>query len=35
VKKMAEKEKEIESLNYEDIEIIGEKMHENAYGEWR
>ncbi len=32
---MPEKENEIESLNYEDIEIIGEKMHENASEEER
>jgi NACalpha-BTF3-like transcription factor len=33
VKKMSEKENEIESLNPEDIEIIDEKMHGNASGE--
>jgi len=33
VKKMSEKENEIESLNLEDIEIIDEKMHGNASGE--
>lgn len=33
VKKMSEKENEIESLNPEDIEIIDQKMHGNASGE--
>jgi TusA-related sulfurtransferase len=33
VKKMSEKENEIESLNTETIEKIDEKMHGNASGE--